>query len=357
MTTDNERRKKLVKWLDKLLKQLRSLMVATYFKAIEELRDRIAAGEDFVWKEDGTQEKRIMDLLKTLQGKINLLIASGVSNFYAEGLADAADQINKALENDKFKFKKERLKDLKVSATESRRQEAVAGHAETVSYRGGAMNNLSNRVWDFKKQAKEEIEQIVQTAISKGQGVQEAKNSVKEFLNTDENGEMKHGGKPGVYKKPEKNCERLIRTETTAAYRRAEIDIYQKSNMVLGFEIHLSGNHYTKRGKKEPKPLHDICDELAGIYPKDFYWTGWHPNCRCYITPVTMTPDQFGKYLDAKKAGKVDEYLDSIRVKDYPDNFKKYFASHADKLAKNPPQWVKNNTSTLPKLPQNSEQK
>lgn len=352
MTTDKQRREKLIKWLDKLLKQLRALTVSTYYRAIEELRDRIAAREDFVWNENGTEEKRIMNLLKILEGKINFLIASGVSKFYAEGLLNAADQINKALENDKFKYKKTRLNKLRASATESRRQEAVAGHAETVSYRGGAMNNLSNRVWDFKDQSKKQIEAIVQDAISKGQSVNDAKNSVKEFLNTDDKGNMKHGGEPGVYKSPEKNCARLIRTEVNAAYRSAEIDSYQKSDMVLGFKIFLSGNHYTKRGNKPPKELHDICDELVGEYPKEFYWTGWHPNCRCIIVPITMTPAQFGEYMDAEDEGREKEYLDSIRVKDYPPNFKKYFASHADKLAKNPPQWVKNNTSTLPKLPQ-----
>lgn len=357
--TDKERRKRLVKKLDRLLTQLRQITVATYYRAIEELRDRIAAGEAFSWKENGTEEKRIMNLLKILEGKINYLIASGVSEFYAEGMANAADQINKALENDKFKFKKERLDALRISATEERRKEAVAGHAETVSYRGGAMNNLSNRVWDFKEQSKEQIERIVQDAIAKGQGVNAAKNSVKEFLNTDDAGNMKHHG-AGVYNSPEKNCARLLRTEVNAAYRSAEIDGYQKSDMVLGYKIFLSGNHYTKRGNKPPKKLHDICDELQGDYPKSFYWTGWHPNCRCIIVPITLTPEQFGAYMDAEDEGREKEYIDSISVKDFPENFKRYYAAHASNFAatvdKNPkkrhlPSWIENNQKMLPEIP------
>lgn len=360
--TDTERRKRLIKWLDDVLKKLRALTVSTFVAAIEELRDYIEAGGDFKWDAHGIHERNVMNLLGILEGKINILIASGVSKWYQEGLDNAAEQAEQAIKKlTKSNRQPYGLRKLKQQATEARRMEAVAGHAETVSYRGGAMNNLSNRVWDFKDDSKKAIEQIVQDAIKDGKGVNETKNSVKEFLNTDGNGKMKHGGEPGVYKNPEKNCERLMRTEVNAAYRSAEIDSYNAMDVVLGYEIHLSGNHTTTRRKKngEVKIIHikDICDQCAGKYPKNFVWFGWHPNCRCYITPITMTPEQFGEYMDAEDEGREKEYLESIMIKDFPDGFKKYYGEYSSKIAKsaakNPkrklPSWIENNKQILPK--------
>ncbi|MBQ3690146.1 MAG: hypothetical protein II937_09875 [Bacteroidales bacterium] len=360
--TDTERRKKLVKWLDAMLKKLRTLTVSTFVQAIEELRNYIEAGGDFKWNAHGIHERKVMNLLRILEGKINLLIGSGVSRWYQEGLNNATEQAEQAIAKlTKSNRQPYGLRKLKQQATEARRMEAVAGHAQTVSYRGGAMNNLSNRVWDFKGDSKKIIEQIVHDAIKGGKGVNETKNSVKEFLNTDGNGKMKHGGKPGVYKNPEKNCERLMRTEVNAAYRSAEIDSYNAMDVVLGYEIHLSGNHTTTRrnskGEEKIIELNDICDQCAGKYPKNFVWFGWHPNCRCYITPITMTPAQFAKYWDAQDEGKGKEYLDSIMIKDFPDGFKQYFAAHFMQfkaIAANPqkalPQWIKSNPLILTRL-------
>ena len=65
-------------------------------------------------------------------------------------------------------------------------------------------------------------------------------------------------------------------------------------DFVVGIEIHLSGNH-TLNGK----PFHDICDELAGKYPKDFKFTGWHPQCRCFVTTILKTKEE--REEDVKK--------------------------------------------------------
>ena len=341
--TDTERRKRLIKWLDDVLKKLRALTVSTFVAAIEELRDYIEAGGDFKWDAHGIHERNVMNLLGILEGKINILIASGVSKWYQEGLDNAAEQAEQAIKKlTKSNRQPYGLRKLKQQATEARRMEAVAGHAETVSYRGGAMNNLSNRVWDLKEDSKKAIEQIVQDAIKDGKGVNETKNSVKEFLNTDGNGKMKHGGEPGVYKNPEKNCERLMRTEVNAAYRSAEIDSYNAMDVVLGYEIHLSGNHTTTQHGKVVK-ISDICDECTGAYPKNFIWYGWHPNCRCYITPITMSPAQFGKYQEAEDEGRAEEYLESITIKTYPAGFINYFRQHGAQFRKHPPQWLKDN--------------
>ena len=88
----------------------------------------------------------------------------------------------------------------------------------------------------------------------------------------------------------ERHDMRLARTETNIAYRTADYDRQQDLDFVVGIEVHLSGNHTCKGVKGE---FHDICDELQGRYPKDFKFTGWHPNCRCYTTTILKTPEEF----------------------------------------------------------------
>lgn len=91
----------------------------------------------------------------------------------------------------------------------------------------------------------------------------------------------------GVYRSSYKNARRLAATETNIAYRTSDHLRWQQMDFVVGIEIHLSNNH-TLNGK----PFHDICDDLAGKYPKDFKFTGWHPHCRCFATSILKTPEE-----------------------------------------------------------------
>jgi hypothetical protein len=74
-------------------------------------------------------------------------------------------------------------------------------------------------------------------------------------------------GKTGVYNNPQKNFERVTRTETNRSYRKADQVRFQQLDFVVGVKINLSNN-----------PNHcQLCITLAGSYPKNFVWSGWHP--------------------------------------------------------------------------------
>lgn len=90
-----------------------------------------------------------------------------------------------------------------------------------------------------------------------------------------------HPGR-GVYRSSYKNALRLTATENNMAYRTADHLRWQQLDFVLGIEIKLSNNH----------PCDDICNELAGVYPKDFKFVGWHPFCRCFSVPKLATREQ-----------------------------------------------------------------
>lgn len=64
-------------------------------------------------------------------------------------------------------------------------------------------------------------------------------------------------------------------------------------DFVVGYRVKRSNHH----------PAHDICDDLSaannddestrGVYPKDFVFKGWHPQCRCFVIPILASNDEF----------------------------------------------------------------
>lgn len=102
----------------------------------------------------------------------------------------------------------------------------------------------------------------------------------------------------GVYRSSYKNAMRLARTETNMAYRTADQERWQQLDFVIGYRVVLSDNH--------PEP--DICNDLSakrgekgsrGVYPKDFVFKGWHPQCRCYVVPILADEKEFDKIQEA----------------------------------------------------------
>ena len=126
----------------------------------------------------------------------------------------------------------------------------------------------------------------------------------------------------GYYKSSTMNAVRVTRTETNMAYRMADHDRWQRLDFVLGQRIKTSKNH-----KDE-----DICDELAGDYPKDFTFTGWHPQCMCYCTPIMLEPKEVFRMSRAKLEGK------SVKpsrgpVTEYPEGFRKWVSDNSKYIA------------------------
>ena len=117
---------------------------------------------------------------------------------------------------------------------------------------------------------------------------------------------------------------RLARSEINMAYRTAENERWKQMDFVVGYEIKQSSSHHSRM------PHGDICDTLAGKYPKDFTWTGWHPNDLCYKVPILKTEEEFWEW-----DGRSDVSTESINeVKDVPDEFKKWVLENHQKIEK-----------------------
>lgn len=97
------------------------------------------------------------------------------------------------------------------------------------------------------------------------------------------------------------------------AYNYANCKRWSEEPFDLGIRIRLSKNH----------PLTDICDELQGDYPSDIVFTGWHPRCRCSMSPILMDRNnEEWKKLRAMSDAEYNRYISPNRVKDYPKVFK-----------------------------------
>lgn len=209
--------------------------------------------------------------------------------------------------------------------------------------------DISTRVW--KDGIKTQIEESVQLAVSNGESAQKLSKDLREYLQEPkklfrrvrdkETGELKlskaakqyHPGQ-GVYRSSYMNARRLAATEINNSYRMAEWESYQNNPVIVGFQIRLSNNHTLKNpvtGK--PEPFIDICDYAQGKYPKDFVWYGWHPHCRCIMTPIFATQDEQDAMTQAILDGKDPTTVKPKMITDIPKKFIEWSRIHRKQIS------------------------
>lgn len=177
--------------------------------------------------------------------------------------------------------------------------------------------NISDKLWNQSIVYKKELEDAISCAIEKGYNAVTLSKRISKYLLNFPGLQKDYKEKFGIASKA-MDCEyrslRLASSEINMAYRIAENKRWEQMDFVVGYEIKLSGSHHHRM------PHGDICDMLAGKYPKGFVWTGWHPNDLCYKTPILKTKEEFWGW-----DGKSTVSSESVnQVKDVPDNFKKW---------------------------------
>jgi hypothetical protein len=204
---------------------------------------------------------------------------------------------------------------------------------------------LSERVWNLTEQFKTELELALDGGIRDGLSADEMSRQIRQYLNNpdklfrrvrDEHGILQlsrraaafHPGQ-GVYRSSYKNARRLAGTETNIAYRLADHLRLQQLDFVVGIKVVLSNNHTTTNSKGEIVELHDICDELAGNYPKTFVFTGWHPNCRCHTETILLTAEE----RKMRRQGIYNPKRSSRYVATPPENFTSWVQDNASRIA------------------------
>lgn len=221
--------------------------------------------------------------------------------------------------------------------------------------------NLSDRVWNYTNQFKEEIELGLDVCLRNGVSAEDMTKELRQYLKfpdklfrrvRDEHGVLQlskraaafHPGQ-GVYRSSFKNARRLAATETNIAYRTADYTRWQDLDFVVGIEIKLSNNH-TLNGIE----FTDICDKLKGLYPKTFKFTGWHPHCKCYAVTILKTEEEMAEDNRRIMAGEEPVQGSKNEVTDVPDNFKQWLTDNEDRAKRSfsVPYFITDNKQFLP---------
>lgn len=200
--------------------------------------------------------------------------------------------------------------------------------------RGGGF--YSRRVWQEGERVERHLCDSIAEGLSEGMSTQKLSRKIREDLRypdklfrrvrnkygelvLSKNARAFHPGQ-GVYRSSYKNAMRLARTEINTAYRTADHERWQELDFVKGIRVSLSNNH-TCNGV----PFRDICDDLQGVYPKGFKFTGWHPQCRCIATPIM---EDFEGFLKRKiNGGEARKGVEEV-----PKNFKEWVRNNGARI-------------------------
>ena len=244
----------------------------------------------FRWADYPVAKQRMDTLAKQLTQDLQQSIENGITQEWA-----LSNQKNDHFTQSAFGEYLQQLPEERRAQYLNNNQEAL----EAFKQRKVQGLGLSSRVWNITKEYKEEVEMAIDTAIRDGLPATQLATRLKQYLHNPDAlfrrvrnrwGELElskharayHPGQ-GVYRSAYKNARRTAATEINIAYRTSDYDRWQQMDFVVGIEIEPSHTNH---------PDHDLCDTLAGKYPKAFKFTGWHPHCRCIATPILKTKQE-----------------------------------------------------------------
>lgn len=310
-------------------------------------------------------KKAVSKMMNTLASSLTVCIVNGVQSSWT-------------LANNKDSELCDRVfGDAKDSLNEAQRKRYYSNNGDALQAflsRKEAGLNLSERVWKYVEEYKEEIELGLDLGLRDGVAAERMQRDLQQYLQhpdmlfrrvRDVHGHLQlskrakayHPG-AGVYRSSYKNARRLTVTETNMAYRTADYLRWQELDFVVGIRVVLSNNH----------PEDDICNVLSapmdstategrGCYPKDFKFTGWHPHCRCHSESILKTEEEL--MADNKRIMRGEEpSTESVNtVSDVPYDFKDWIKDNANRIvkAKSLPYFVTDNVKTVAKIMQKAQ--
>lgn len=195
---------------------------------------------------------------------------------------------------------------------------------------------LSDAVWKVAEQLRGELKIHLGIGLMNGDSANVISQRIRQYLTNpealfrrvrDNNGRLvaskamiaNHPGQ-GVYNSAFKNAMRTARTNTNQSFQLADSIRWRQLDMVIGIEIKLSAQHPDYN-------YVEICEALAGIYPKDYIFIGNHPQCLCIATPILMPQSDFKAYLKGNIPLKAEQ------ITEYPTNFKEFWKANFDKYS------------------------
>lgn len=281
-------------------------------------------GKTFSFKDYPKVKARVNAMLNTYAEEMQSLIYSSTSKEWKQ--SNLAQDL---FADGVLKKKKQTINGKKLERYYQTNPDALKAFQE----RKDRGMNLSNKIWKQSVDYRRELEAAISCGIENGISAITLSKRVSKFLSDFPSLQKEYTqrfGKANNLYDCEYRSMRLVRSEINMAYRTAEQTRWQQFDFVVGYEIKLSKVHHHRM------PDGDICDELAGKYPKDFKWTGWHPNDLCYVVPILKTDDEIWK---------LDGTPSKNEVTDVPEGFKKWVDNniHRAKSWSQAPYFIKDN--------------
>lgn len=278
----------------------------------------IDSDRPFMWSDYPQTRKRIRDLQERFVEDIGAVIYSGTSEEWKNSNEVQDLLANKVLQTYGATIGKEKYEILYQPNNDA---------LKAFQQRKDKGFTISDKLWNQSTLYKQELEEAISCAIQKGTSAITLSKQISKYLLDFPQLQKDYKERFGKASRA-MDCEyrsiRLAASEINMAYRQAENLRWQQMDFVVGYEIKLSNNH-TCNGK----PFQDICDILAGKYPKDFQWTSWHPLCRCYKIPILKTEEEFWEW-----DGRSEATTSSVNeVKDVPDAFKKWVLDNQERIS------------------------
>jgi len=295
-----------------LIEQIYDTLNLEAAKAVSRTKYSPDIDKPFKWSDYPQTKKQIDDIQKHFVEDITATIYRGTSEEWKNSNEVQDLMANKVLraynaqvDGEKYKVLYQVNSDA-LKAFQSRRDKGF---------------NVSDKLWNQSVIYKKELEDAISCAIEKGYSAVTLSKRISKYLLDFPSLQKDYKDKFGTACKAV-DCEyrslRLAASEINMAYRTAENERWKQMDFVVGYEIKLSNTH----------PKHDICDMLAGKYPKDFVWSGWHPLDRCYKIPILKTEEEFWEW-----DGRSDVSTESVNeVKDVPDAFKQWVGANAYRI-------------------------
>lgn len=296
-------------------------------------------------------KRRLDDIFKDYYAKNLLCYESGITDGVALGYShDKADLGSLSILSDK-------------ALSVARKVAADTFIASRLKSAKGL--NLAQTIWNYCQQTKSEFEvamsNVLADGLKKGTSAETLGRHIRQYLNDPDrmyrryhtvqrlangqkkdvvtwrrkrviNGKVRFVEEPlekvgrGVYRSSRMNALRVARTEINSAYHNARNERWANEPFVIGQYIHLSPQH-------DPEKDEDICDELQGYYPKDFKWSGWHPNCMCTSDPIMVYGEERKALIRRLMNGEdISDYVSPNRVKDVPEQYRRYIETNSEKI-------------------------
>lgn len=210
---------------------------------------------------------------------------------------------------------------------------------------------LSDKVWKYSRMFKQDMELSLDVGIADGKSAAELSRDIRNYLKEpdklfrrvrDLRGNLhlskaakKYHPTSGTYRSSYKNALRLTRTEINSAYKSSDYERRKNFDFVVGIEVRRSNRVFDCA----------VCESLKGRYPKDFKFTNWHPNCRCFTVSILATKEEFIAHQKRILAGEDPELQSVNEVNEMPENFKAWIKDNEDRIAraKTLPYFVRDN--------------